>query len=303
MVKKANGKIASVVVLAVVLLSGQHPLVAQVKAGEAEIVLDRGWRIQSSCQAQEGGEVISATSFTPHNWYPATVPGTVVSNLVADKVSDYPDPYVGMNLRKMPGMDYPIGGEFANLPMAESSPFRCSWWYRTAFAMPAAGKEEQSWLNLRGVNYHANVWLNGKQIADAKQIAGAFRAFELNVTSDLRYGNLNALAVEVFAPSENDLGITFVDWNPTPPDKNMGLWREAFIASTGPVALRHPFVDTKLSGDGQNAADLTIYADVTNGSQKPVKGLLEVVIEKTAVTQEVDLLPGETKEVSFAPEA
>jgi len=271
-------------------------------ASPSKLVLHDRWQIQSSCQVSEKGDAVSTSSFQPKNWYAAIVPGPVVSNLVADKVPDYPDPYVGMNLRKMPGVDYPIGAEFANMPVPENSPFHCSWWYRTTFTVPKTYKGRQNWLNFRGINYRANIWLNGKQIANTKDIAGAFRSYELNVSSNLLYDRPNALAVEVFAPGENDLGITFVDWNPTPPDKNMGLWREVFISSSGSVALRHPFIDTRLSDEGSDA-DLTIYVDVRNGSENPIQGAVEVAIEKVRVQQKVALAPGEVKEVSFSPEA
>ncbi len=272
-----------------------------------KIALQNGWQIQSSCQVSEKGDVISTPLFKSGEWYPASVPGAVVANLVADKVKDYPDPYTGMNLRRMPGVKYPIGGEFSNLPMPEDSPFRCSWWYRTTFdvpdvSVPARNQGKQSWLNFQGINYRANIWLNGKQVANRKQIAGAFRTYELNVTSNLVYGKPNVLAVEVFAPSENDLGITFVDWNPMPPDKNMGLWREVFITTSGPAALRHPFVDTRFHGDTLDVANLTIFAEVKNGSDKPVKGSVEVAIENIRVAQAIELPPGETREVSFSPE-
>ena len=257
------------------------------------------WQIQSSCKVPEKGDAISQTSFQPQGWYAATVPGAVVANLVRDKEPGYPDPYTGMNLRKMPGVEYAIGSEFANQSIPQDSPFHCSWWYRTTFASPEHAQTGQVWLNFRGINYRANVWLNGKQIADTRQIAGAWRGYELNVTGKVE-GN-NALAVEVFAPKETDLGITFVDWNPMPPDKNMGLWREAFLTTTGPVAIRHPFVDTRVNVQTLDSADLTIYAVAQNGSDKPVKGSLEVAIEQLHLSQDVELAAGESKEISFAP--
>ena len=55
------------------------------------------------------------------------------------------------------------------------------------------------------------------------------------------------LAVQVFAPTEHDLAITFVDWNPAPPDKNMGLWRDVYVTTSGPVALRYPTVVSKVN--------------------------------------------------------
>ena len=112
---------------------------------------------------------------------------------------------------------------------------------------PLIFKGKTVWLNFKGINYRANVWLNGKQIANSNDIAGAWRTYELNVTDAVKPGAENVLAVQVFAPTENDLAITFVDWNPAPPDKNMGLWREVYLTTSGPVALRYPTVVSKLN--------------------------------------------------------
>jgi exo-1,4-beta-D-glucosaminidase len=280
------------------------------RAGAAQIYTDpevtRGaivlhdWRIQSSCKVPQNGAEISTASFQPRDWYPATAPGSVVANLVADKLPDYPDPTVGMNLRKLPGMEYPVGTMFAKRPMPESSPFHCSWWYRAEFFVPAAGQARQNWLNFQGINYRANIWLNGHRIAGADQVAGSWRTYEFNVTSGLAYGTANVLAVEVFAPTENDLAITFVDWNPMPPDKDMGLWREVFIVGSGPIAIRHPFVDTRFTNGKLDAADLTIYATVKNGSSQTLKGSLQVSVENIKVVQDFELPAGESREISFS---
>ena len=58
--------------------------------------------------------------------------------------------------------------------------------------------------------------------------------------------NTNALAVEVFAPTPPDLQTTWVDWNPSPPDKDMGLWQPVSL-----VALRKLRRDPELSGRGR----------------------------------------------------
>ena len=178
------------------------------------------------------------TGFAPKGWHDVTVPTTVVAALVKDKT--LPDPFFAMNLRQFPGVTYPIGGNFSNIAMQTDSPYAVSWWYRKQFAAPAAYSGKTVWLNFKGINYRANVWLNGKQIATSDDIAGAWRTYEFNVTEALKPGAENVLAVQVFAPTENDLAITFVDWNPAPPDKNMGLWREVYLTTSGPVALRYP---------------------------------------------------------------
>jgi exo-1,4-beta-D-glucosaminidase len=110
-------------------------------------------------------------------------------------------------------------------------------------------------LRFKGINYRANIWLNGNRIADADTLLGAFRVFELDVTHLIRKQS-NALAVEVFPPKPGDFSIGFVDWNPRPPDKNMGIWRNVEIVSSGAVALEQPFVTTKLNMQGKTNADV-----------------------------------------------
>ena len=60
----------------------------------------------------------------------------------------------------------------------------------------------------------------------SEDVAGAWRTYEFNITDAALPGKTNVLAVQVFSPTDTDLAITFVDWNPAPPDKNMGLFRE-----------------------------------------------------------------------------
>jgi exo-1,4-beta-D-glucosaminidase len=108
--------------------------------------------------------------------------------------------------------------------------------------------------------------------------------------------------VQVFAPTENDLAITFVDWNPAPPDKNMGLWREVYLTASGPVALRYPTVVSRLNLSANDSAQLTVSAQVKNGSSQPVKGKLKGQIENVAFEQDLELAPSETKDVTFTPD-
>ena len=97
---------------------------------------------------------------------------------------------------------------------------------------------ERQWLHFGGINYRGEVWLNGQKIADSTKVAGAYRTYDFDVTDALKPGKINVLAVETFAPTEKDLGINWVDWNPCPPDKDMGLWGAVDLVSTGTVTLR-----------------------------------------------------------------
>jgi exo-1,4-beta-D-glucosaminidase len=284
--------------LLVVATSAVLAAPARAQSQDSTIPLTAGWNLQSSAQVHETGEALSSPSFQPKDWHPATVPTTVVAALVTNKT--YPDPFFGMNLRSIPGTTYKVATNFANSAMPKDSPFAVPWWYRTQFKIPAAFAGKTLWLALEGINYRANVWLNGKRIANASDIAGAWRSYELNITEAARTGAINALAVEVFAQTENDLGVNFVDWNPLPPDKNLGLLRGVSISATGPVAVRHPAVITHL--DAPDRAQLTVTALLKNGTGQAVKGTLKGRIGKVAFAQEITLAAGERKDATFTPD-
>ncbi|MGC2773593.1 MAG: sugar-binding domain-containing protein [Candidatus Sulfotelmatobacter sp.] len=273
---------------------------APAPANTDKLALHEHWTLQSSAKIEAKGEIISTPVFVPKGWHDATVPTTVVAALVKDKT--LPDPFFAMNLRQFAGVTYPIGGNFSNIPMQTDSPYAVSWWYRKQFAAPATYAGKNVWLNFKGINYRANVWLNGKQIANSDTIAGAWRTYELNVTNAVKPGRENVLAVQVFAPTENDLAITFVDWNPAPPDKNMGLWREVYLTTSGPVALRYPTVVSKLNLPANDSAQLTVTAQLKNGTSEPVKGKLKGQIENVTFEQEVELAANESKDVTFTPD-
>ena len=260
--------------------------------------LHKHWQIQSSCDAKASGDQISVAGFDASTWHKADIPATVVGALVTDKT--YPDPDYATNLDSFPGMSHSNKQLFANMDMPDGSPFKCSWWYRTEFSSHSDANKN-TWLNFLGINYRANIWVNGQRIADTNDVAGTYRAYEFNITKYLKPGTTNALALEVFAPEKYDLGITWVDWNPTPPDKNMGIWKEVFLTTSGPVAVRNPFVSSKLDSE-YKSAELTVSAEVRNASQDSVKGVLNAELEGIALQQPVELSAGESKIVTFSPD-
>ncbi len=263
------------------------------------INLSEGWHLQSSARVSAQGSAISEDSFKPSGWYATDVPSTVLAALVRNNV--YRDPYFGMNLRKIPGTTYPIGSNFSNLPMPDDSPFNVPWWYRTSFHLPASYAGKQVWLHFGGINYYATIWLNGHQIAGPDKVVGMWRTYDFNVTAAALPGKLNSLAVEVAAPKADDLGITFVDWNPAPPDKDMGLWRSVSISATGPVALRYPQVVTKFDLPSLEVAHLTVRTELQNATDHAVRGVLRGSIGEVKFQQDLELQPNETRDVEFLP--
>jgi exo-1,4-beta-D-glucosaminidase len=192
----------------------------------AEQVLKSGWSIRSSAEVSAPGEDISKSTFDTGGWCATTVPNTVLAALVRCGV--YRDPYFNKNLESI-----------------SYEPFQVSWWYRNKFDMNATARGETVRLIFDGINYSANVFLNGTKVGSADDIAGAFKTFDIDVTSRVRRKG-NVLSVQVFPPKPGDFTIGFVDWNPVPPDKNMGIFREVKLKTTGAVSLENLFVDTKL---------------------------------------------------------
>ncbi len=262
---------------------------------QEKMLLKDNWAIQSSNEVKEDGKMISMPAYQPEKWYPATVPSTVLGTLVENKV--YPDPYYGTNFESLPGYFTEWG---AGIP--EGSPFRSAWWYRTVFTLPEGFEGMTTWLKFHSINYKANVWLNGNLIADTIAIEGAYRLYNLNITEYAQPGKENCLALEIFPPRGLDLTITWVDWNPTPPDRGMGIWYDVSLLSTGPVAIEKPFVKTKLNLPSTDTAKLTITTELVNASDKKVKGVLKGKIEEITFEKKVTLSPGETRFVKMDPE-
>jgi exo-1,4-beta-D-glucosaminidase len=277
----------------------QRAVAEPAPSASEKIFLHDGWMLQSSCKVSAAGAQISVAGFRTEGWHAAAVPATVLAALVADKI--YPDPYFGENLRSIPGTTYPIGKNFAALQMPKDSPFRCPWWYRTEFRLPDGFSGQHVWLNFDGINSRANIWINGHEIANAAAVAGAYRTYEFDVSRFLAHDGANVLAVETIAQTPNDLGINWNDWNPAPPDKNMGIWRGVYLRATGPVEIRYPGVTTHFPTAALDEADLTVLAELHNASRDSVTGSFEADIEGGTIRQNVALAPGETRTVRFAP--
>lgn len=267
-----------------------------------EINLNDGWKLQSEEKVKVGGNSISVSGYSTEGWYDAKVPSTILSTLVNNGV--FKDIFYGMNLRKLPGVTNKIGTVFSNQEMDSESPFAKPWWYRKEFHINESLFGDNIILKFNGLNYRANIWINGKKIADSKNIVGTFRRFTLNISKFARRGDINTLAVEIFPPKAKDLGITFVDWNPTPPDKNMGIWQDVTLSSNNGLELRNPTVETVLvyEKDG-NSADLKIRVGLKNYKDSRLKGIISgrIVNHNLDIDfkEEIEIDSNEEKEISI----
>ncbi len=240
------------------------------------LFLVNGWHIKSSTELDlQGGSISLLSKFS--DWFPTSIPSTVLHTLVQNR--QYKDPYHGKNLEKIP-----------------KDHFLNSWWFLNEFQITAHQLESHAELNFEGINYSANIWLNGKKIASRETITGTFRTFNTDISLILIPGK-NVLAVEVFPPKAGDYSIGFVDWNPSPPDNNMGIWRPVYINFTKNVSIKNVFVKSKFPPNDYSNVSLIISVELTNHSKKPIKGYLSGNIGDIQFTQLIELATDETRTV------
>jgi 3-deoxy-7-phosphoheptulonate synthase len=139
------------------------------------------------------------------DWHEARVPCTVLCALVKD--GTYPDPRVWPHPFRIPDSSDAFNGQhdlarYSHLPEGRN-PWRDPWWYRAEFDLPSLQAGQRVWLTLNSINYRADVWVSGRQIADREQLAGEpalagmFQRFRLDLTDQVQAGT-NALAILVY---------------------------------------------------------------------------------------------------------
>ncbi len=272
----------------------------------AEITLDSGWQLQDAAKVTDGGEVISEVDYAPVGWLQATVPGTVLTSMVNDGI--YPEPLYGENDRpdKIP-----------------DSLCRTSYWYRTKFLVPAEDAGRHLWLNFHGINYIAEVWVNGH---DLGSIQGAFIRGNFEVTPYVTAGRMCALAVQILPPPHPGVphektvqtgtgrnggiltedGATFLctlgwDWIPAIRDRDMGIWQKVTLSASGPVIVRNTTVNSDLPLPRTDSADLTVLTTVRNITDEPHSGVLHGAFADVSFDFPVALEPKESKIVTLTP--
>lgn len=244
--------------------------------------LAKGWTLQSADKAGAQGAEISRPGFGTTGWLPTAVPATVMAALVQNGV--HKDPFFGQNMATI-----------------SAEPFKQGWWYRTEFRVEAAAPGTHTRLRFDGLNYRADIWLNGKKLAGKDEIAGAFRTFDLDITSTLTPG-ANVLAVEVFPPQPGDYSMGFVDWNPLPPDRNMGIFREVKLYRTGAVALEDVYVRSTVNLKTLKEASLEIGTELINRGERPQVGTLRGTIGAIRFQVPYSLKPGERQSLRLGPD-
>jgi exo-1,4-beta-D-glucosaminidase len=239
------------------------------------INISGGWKLQSSAKIAETGKEISTPGSDTLGWYDAKVPSTVLGTLT--QRGEYSDAFIG-----------------ANYDSQDRTPFDTSWWYRKEFDIPALRDGQHVIMEFDGISYAANIWLNGKEVADTGTVFGTFRVHRLDVTDFV--STKNVLAVEVFKARPDQPNLGFVDWNPRPLDQSMGIFRGIKVKTVGSVEMENAAVRSKLN-ETLTEADLEVEADLTNKSDQTVSGDLVCEFEGKTYKVPQSLLPGETKTI------
>ncbi len=277
------------------------------KNEQVKFLLSGDWFIKSSVTAKESGEIISSGKFSRKGWYPAQVPTTVLNALIKDGV--YPDPWIGLNNYKIPDVSDEFNRKYDLIKYSyldgKTNPWKDPYWFRKEFKLPDSFDGKKLWLNFDGINYRADVWLNGHQIARQQEMVGMFLRFRYDITRYASVKHKNYLAVMIYQVDHPGLpspGIQFdvfgktrghaIDifkdetlkftggWDCAPVirDRNMGIYQDVYITATGPVSIENPFVVTDLPLPDTSRADLKITAELKNHSKQDVQGVLTIKI-------------------------
>ena len=264
-----------------------------------------GWKLQRASQVKASGEEISAPGFDGDDWLIATVPGTVLTSYW--RAGALPDP-----------------NHAANQLFISESFFNSDFWYRNEFTLPAGFGGGKVFLNFDGINWKANVYVNGQQ---AGRIEGAFMRGKFDVSRLIAAGETNVIAVEViknehpgaikeqtaYSTDQNGgiLGAdnpTFHasvgwDWIPTIRGRNIGIWNDVFLTRTGAVTIEDPFIRAELPLPDTTSASLFVEVTLKNHTTDALNGTLKGRYGETTFGQEVALAASETRVIRLDPSA
>jgi hypothetical protein len=261
------------------------------------------WRIQRDSLVTADGPALSRTGFQDKDWVVATVPATVLSSYW--NVGAIPDPNYGDNINAI-----------------SDSFFYADFWYRDEFVAPTLAAGRHAWLHFRGINWKADVYLNGELLG---HIDGGFTRGEFDVTKVLKPGAKNAIAVRIRKnatpgsvkektwespdPNGGALGAdnpTYHatagwDWIPSVRGRDIGIWSDIYLDTSGPVTIENPFVSATLPLPDTSRADVTVQATLRNSGSAAVSGVLRGRFGEMVFETPVTIEAGAAKTVKLDP--
>jgi len=297
---------------------------------DGAFLIRSGWKVTSSVETGLDGKKLSKSGVDTKNWAETSLPATVLTALVRNGV--YPNPYIGMNNLQIPDMNDEFNREngllkYSHLP--GKNPWLQPYWYRNEVDVPATLTGKHIWLNFGELNYKAQIWLNGNLIADTAEVIGMERHFRFDVTSVVKKGSKNVLAVAIYPPNNPgkpapdpvtplaDPGTNMADgviardytkwdvmgwdWQPSIRDRDMGITEDVWLSVTDEVELQNLYVTSKLFLPDTSRAEWTVSADLVNHSNEEQTGILQLSIQNEdgliTVEEPYQIAPKTTREI------
>jgi exo-1,4-beta-D-glucosaminidase len=323
-------KIYIKIILSILIITGSTNLIAQESSPSTgkDIILSK-WHLKSTILEKTSGEELSKGKYNHDKWYAVDVPVTVLDGFIKNGV--YPNPRIDMNNYMIPDISDEFNAQnnlakYSYLPNHEN-PWKSPYWFRTEFTVPQKYHGKQVWLNFNGINYRAELWVNGKKIVDSVDMAGMFQRFKYNITGAVNEKGTNYIALKiypvdhpgtpktqfkVFGDQRGAVRDLFKDvtmkltggWDCALPvrDRNMGIYQDVYINFTDAVDIINPFIVTDLPLPDTTLANLSISATLTNASGKKQTGFLKGKIDlltKLDMGSYIKKLPGKMNSITF----
>lgn len=181
-------------------------------------------------------------------------------------------------------------------------------WMRRRFRVEALPPETRAFVVFRGVDYAADVWLNGTYLGFHE---GYFEPFEFPAGSALRPGE-NLLAVRVDSPIEDPLRAWSLHkrlikgvlahhdtrpggaWSPRGQEQNTGgIWAPVYLRFTGPVAIALLRAAPEVAGATplRQGEEATVLVDIAVDNAGPPR-TAEVAVDIAAENFTPDVATG-----------
>ncbi|WP_321472201.1 discoidin domain-containing protein [uncultured Paludibaculum sp.] len=261
------------------------------------------WRVQRDSLVQGNGPVLSQPGYRDADWVVATVPGTVLTSYY--NAGALPDPNFGDNQL-----------------MISDSFFHADFWYRNEFVAPATPAGRNVWLNLDGINWKAEVYLNGTRLG---RVEGGFLRGRFDISELVRRGARNAVAIRIeklahpgsikektYESPDKNGGVPGADnptyhaaigwdWIPTIRGRDTGIWNNVYLTTSGAVTLENPFVTTTLPLPDTSRADVAMEVTLHNHSAAAVSGVLSGHFGEVPVNVKVTVPAGGEQRVKMDP--
>lgn len=278
----------------------------QLQSQPSDYLLHENWKAIRATDVLADGTAITSSDFELQGWMDAVVPGTILTTLLHNQL--IPDPFFGMNNTAIPDV-YNTGRDYY------------TYWFYTEFEIPAWKEGQEVWLNFRGINYFADVFLNGKRV-NTNTHAGMYLREKYLITPYLSPGKKNKLAVWVAPPDpagnpnggqggDGTIGRNVTmqctagwDWICSIPDRNTGIWDQVSLDITGSIDIRNPYIECRVPGKRfpgakQDPVYLRSSVELVNTSGQTIEGTMNLSGKGFKGSAKVVLGPYERKEVGL----